>query len=165
MNLIKRQKPVFTSLIDDLFLNQDWSHIHRDVPAVNILEVDDRFTIELAAPGNKKEDFTIELEDGLLTISSEVESKSTETGTSYTRKEFGFSSFRRSFNIELFVNCFFATGFGLYDCEYVLVGFGSATRSFIVLICLNSLRTADCTSSRITFRRALIKSFEFIFSF
>ena len=99
MNLIKRQKPVFTSLIDDLFLNQDWSHIHRDVPAVNILEVDDRFTIELAAPGKKKEDFTIELEDGLLTISSEVESKSTETGTSYTRKEFGFSSFRRSFNI------------------------------------------------------------------
>ena len=99
MNLIKRQKPVFTSLIDDLFLNQDWSHIHRDVPAVNILEVDDRFTIELAAPGKKKEDFTIELEDGLLTISSEVESKSTETGTSYTRKEFGLSSFRRSFNI------------------------------------------------------------------
>lgn len=99
MNLIKRQKPVFTSLIDDLFLNQDWSHIHRDVPAVNILEVDDRFTIELAAPGKKKEDFTIELEDGLLTISSEVESKSTETVTSYTRKEFGFSSFRRSFNI------------------------------------------------------------------
>ena len=99
MNLIKRQKPVFTSLIDDLFLNQDWSHIHRDVPAVNILEVDDRFNIELAAPGKKKEDFTIELEDGLLTISSEVESKSTETGTSYTRKEFGFSSFRRSFNI------------------------------------------------------------------
>lgn len=99
MNLIKKQKPVFTSLIDDLFLNQDWSHVHADVPSVNILEATDRFDIELAAPGRKKVDFKIELEDGLLTISSEAESKSTEIGASFTRKEFGYSSFKRSFNI------------------------------------------------------------------
>jgi HSP20 family protein len=99
MNLIKKQKPVFTSLIDDLFLNQDWSHVHADVPSVNILETTDRFDIELAAPGRKKVDFKIELEDGLLTISSEAESKSTEIGASFTRKEFGYSSFKRSFNI------------------------------------------------------------------
>jgi HSP20 family protein len=99
MNLVKRQKPVFTSLIDDLFLNQDWSHVNTNVPAANIIEADDHFDIELAAPGNKKADFKIELEEGVLTISSETEIKSTEKESSFTRKEFGYSAFKRSFNI------------------------------------------------------------------
>lgn len=99
MNLIKRQNPVFTSLIDDLFLNQDWNHISATVPAANIIEADDHFNIELAAPGKKKSDFTIELDEGVLTISSETQTKSTEKDGSFTRKEFGYSSFKRSFNI------------------------------------------------------------------
>lgn len=99
MNLVKRQKPVFTSLIDDLFLNQDWSHVNTNVPAANIIEADDHFDIELAAPGMKKADFKIELEEGVLTISSETEIKSTEKESSFTRKEFGYSAFKRSFNI------------------------------------------------------------------
>ena len=99
MNLIKRQNPVFTSLIDDLFLNQDWNYISATVPAANIIEADDHFNIELAVPGKKKSDFTIELDEGVLTISSETETKSTEKDGSFTRKEFGYSSFKRSFNI------------------------------------------------------------------
>jgi HSP20 family protein len=99
MNLIKRQNPVFTSLIDDLFINQDWNHISATVPAANIIEADDHFNIDLAAPGKKKSDFTIELDEGVLTISSETETKSTEKDGSFTRKEFGYSSFKRSFNI------------------------------------------------------------------
>ena len=99
MNLVKRQKPVFTSLIDDLFLNQDWSQINTTVPAANIIEADDHFNIVLAAPGKKKSDFKIELDEGVLTISSEIETKSTEKEGSFTRKEFGYSAFKRSFNI------------------------------------------------------------------
>ena len=99
MNLVKRQKPVFTSLIDDLFLNQDWSQINTTVPAANIIEADDHFNIELSAPGKKKSDFKIELDEGVLTISSEIETKSTEKEGSFTRKEFGYSAFKRSFNI------------------------------------------------------------------
>jgi len=99
MNLIKRQNPVFTSLINDLFINQDWNHISTTVPAANIIEADDHFNIELAAPGKKKSDFKIELEEGVLTISSETETKSTEKDGSFTLKEFGYSSFKRSFNI------------------------------------------------------------------
>ena len=99
MNLVKRQKPVFTSLIDDLFLNQDWSQINTTVPAANIIEADDHFNIELAVPGKKKSDFKIELDEGVLTISSETETKSTEKEGSFTRKEFGYSAFKRSFNI------------------------------------------------------------------
>ena len=99
MNLVKRQKPVFTSLIDDLFLNQDWSQINTTVPAANIIEADDHFNIELAAPGKKKSDFKIELDERVLTISSETETKSTEKEGSFTRKEFGYRAFKRSFNI------------------------------------------------------------------
>jgi HSP20 family protein len=99
MNLIKRQNPLFNSLIDDLFINQDWNHISATLPAANIIEADDHFNIELAAPGKKKSDFTIELDEGVLTISSETEIKSTEKDGSFTRKEFGYSSFKRSFNI------------------------------------------------------------------
>ena len=99
MNLVRRQNPVFTSLIDDLFTNQDWNHINTTVPAANIIEADDHFNIELAAPGKRKNDFTIELDEGVLTISSETETKFTEKDGSFTRKEFGYSSFKRSFNI------------------------------------------------------------------
>ena len=99
MNLIKRQNPLFTYLIDDLFLNQDWNHNSNNIPAANIIEADDHFDIQLAVPGKKKNDFKIELEEGVLTISSQIESNSNEEDSSFTRKEFGYSSFIRSFNI------------------------------------------------------------------
>ena len=99
MKLIKRQNPVFTSIYDELFLNQDWKHTNQTVPAANIIEADDHFDIQLATPGKKKGDFKIELEEGVLTISSEDEIKSTEKEANFTRKEFGYSSFKRSFNI------------------------------------------------------------------
>ena len=98
MNLIKRQNPVFTSLIDDLLLNQDFNQ-NVSIPATNIIEADDHFDIQLAVPGKKKNDFKIELEEGILTISSKIERNSTEEDNSFTRKEFGYSSFKRLFNI------------------------------------------------------------------
>ena len=98
MNLIKRQNPVFTSLIDDLFLNQDFNQ-NVSIPAANIIEADDHFDIQLAVPGKKKNDFKIELEEGILTISSKIERNSTEEDNSFTRKEFGYSSFKRLLNI------------------------------------------------------------------
>ena len=99
MNLIKRQNPMFTSLIDDLFHNQDWNHISTKIPATNIVEADDHFDIQMAVPGKKKSDFTIELEESVLTISSETETKYTEKVGSFTRKEFGCNSFKRSFSV------------------------------------------------------------------
>ena len=99
MKLIKRQNPVFTSIYDELFLNQDWNHTNQTVPAANIIEADDHFDIQLATPGKKKGDFKIELEEGVLTISSWEDIKSTEKEANFTRKEFGYSSFKRSFNI------------------------------------------------------------------
>jgi len=99
MNLIKRQNPIFTSLIDDLFHNQDWNHTSTNIPATNIVEADDHFDIQLAVPGKKKSDFTIEFEESILTISSETETKYTEKEVTFTRKEFGCNSFKRSFSV------------------------------------------------------------------
>jgi len=99
MNLIKRQNPIFTSLIDDLFHNQDWNHTSTNIPATNIVEADDHFDIQLAVPGKKKSDFIIEFEESILTISSETETKYTEKEGTFTHKEFGCNSFKRSFSV------------------------------------------------------------------
>jgi HSP20 family protein len=69
------------------------------VPAVNIVERADHFAIELAAPGVNKEDIKVEVENGVLTISAEKKEEKKEENERYTRKEFSFSSFRRSFSL------------------------------------------------------------------
>ena len=102
MNLIKRQNPWFPALTDDFFKN-DWNvnvpSFSTSIPAVNIKEADTHFQIELAVPGKKKADFDIEIEDNLLSIASqETEDKKTEDGK-FTRREFSYNSFRRSFTI------------------------------------------------------------------
>ncbi len=104
MNLLKRQIPAFSYLFDDFILNQDWGYQKDSLPAVNIITSEDQFDIELATPGNKKADFQIEVEDDVLIISSETVSQSGDTETSYERKEFGYNSFQRSFNIPESVN-------------------------------------------------------------
>ena len=102
MNLIRKQNPFFPSLVDELF-NQDrrvrTSSISSTTPAVNLIEQDTQFLIELGAPGNKKEDFEIEIEDGILSISSSNKEDNTSEKETFTRHEFSYNSFRRSFTI------------------------------------------------------------------
>ncbi len=69
------------------------------LPAVNVLESEDKFQIELAAPGLVKEDFNIKLEKEVLHISTSKKAEEVQEGTKYTRKEFSFYSFKRSFNL------------------------------------------------------------------
>ena len=103
MNLIKRNSfsPSSTSLFDDFFTRDlfDWSKTEGSglVPRVNITEQDDGFGVEIAAPGMKKEDFQIELDNDMLTVSSEVSGNQEEEVKNYTRKEFSYHSFSRSF--------------------------------------------------------------------
>lgn len=68
-----------------------------EVPAVNIKDNTDHFAIELAAPGYKKEDLKVTVKDGVLTISSEKKAESEEEKKGYTRKEWSYASFSRSF--------------------------------------------------------------------
>lgn len=67
------------------------------LPAVNIQDNSDHFTIELAAPGYRKEDLKVSVKDGVLAISSERSKEQEEDGKGYTRKEFSYAAFHRSF--------------------------------------------------------------------
>ena len=69
------------------------------MPAVNITDNGTDFTVELAAPGYKKEDLKVNVKEGLLTISSHKKEEHEEKGKGYTRKEFSSSSFSRSFTL------------------------------------------------------------------
>lgn len=74
------------------------------VPAVNITESPDHYKVVLAVPGMTKEDFKIAVEGNMLTISSEKEQSNEENLKTYTRKEYNYSSFSRSFTLPDEVN-------------------------------------------------------------
>lgn len=91
------------SLVDDFFKTNFWGDAldtaNYSAPAVNIVENQDDFQIEVAAPGYTKSDFKVNLENNVLTISSEKENKKEENESKYARREFAYSSFSRSFTL------------------------------------------------------------------
>lgn len=110
MTLMKRNGNLSTSmpsLFDDLFTRDffDWglsnnSNTGTTIPAVNVKETADTFEVEVAAPGMKKEDFKVELNNDMLTISSEKkDEREVKEGEKYNRKEFSYQSFQRSFQL------------------------------------------------------------------
>lgn len=101
MSLIKSNLPgwpVVTDFFDDdWFKNRfpaaDWT------PAVNVVENEDNYEIEVAAPGIKKNEFDVTVENRVLTISGKTEKEDEEKDKNYTRKEFSSRSFKRSFTL------------------------------------------------------------------
>ena len=79
-----------------IFCKQFATMLRAGLPVLNTLEM---LIGQTATPGMKKSDFQIEVEEGVLIISSDTDTQSNETETSFTRKEFGYHSFKRSFNI------------------------------------------------------------------
>jgi HSP20 family protein len=109
MTLTKRNGSLHSpapSLLDDFFTNNffDWglsnsSNTGTSIPAVNIKETADMFEVEVAAPGMKKDDFKVELNNNMLTISSEKKEEHEDKEGKYNRKEFSYQSFQRSFQL------------------------------------------------------------------
>ena len=101
--LVKRTGfPIVPSLFDDLF--REWpattmSKAISTLPAVNIKEDDASFMVEVAVPGMTKEDFKIDIDNNILTISSEKSEESEDKTANYTRKEYNYQSFKRSFTL------------------------------------------------------------------
>lgn len=89
---------MFNPLYQDLFSPSGFDST-AVAPAVNVLETAEYFQIELAAPGLTKEAFNIKLEKEVLSISTEKKEDVKAEGMKYTRKEFGYHSFKRSFNL------------------------------------------------------------------
>jgi HSP20 family protein len=109
MSVIKRNGnsfPAFPSLFDDFFSreflnwgNNNFSSTSTTVPAVNIKESADEFKVEVAAPGMEKKDFNITLDGNQLTISSAKQYENAKKEENYTRREFGYQSFTRTFQL------------------------------------------------------------------
>lgn len=80
--------------------NRNFASANSTLPAVNIMENDNDFLIEVAAPGLSRGDFKVNYDNGSLTISSEVKNKKEEKNDDkVTRREFSYQSFQRSFSI------------------------------------------------------------------
>ncbi|WGH76470.1 Hsp20/alpha crystallin family protein [Tenacibaculum tangerinum] len=101
--LLKRTDfPTLPNVFNDFF--RDWSTLNfsdtnTTLPAVNIKENENEFTVDVAAPGMNKEDFQVNLENDVLTISSEKQENKEDTNDNYTRKEYSYMSFKRSFTL------------------------------------------------------------------
>ena len=74
------------------------------MPAVNIKETNKDFNLEFVAPGFKKEDIKVSIDDNILTISAEKENEKQENSERYTRKEYSYNSFSRAFSLPESVN-------------------------------------------------------------
>lgn len=97
--------PSWSHWIDDLF-NKDLPSVFSSnfntgmsLPKVNIKETTDAFVVEMAIPGLKKSDLQIELDHDTLSISTEMKEEKEEKEANYTRREFGYSSFKRTFTL------------------------------------------------------------------
>jgi len=84
------------SLLNDSFLNERHA---ATVPAVNIAENENAFEVALAVPGLKKEDIKINLEKNVLNISAEKKTETTDESKKFSKREYNFDSFSRSFNL------------------------------------------------------------------
>lgn len=81
------------------FFNRDWPVPKTSLPAVNVSEDDKYYMVDVVAPGFKKDDFKVNVEDNTLTISAESKHESTEENKQYNRREYSYSSFTRSFSL------------------------------------------------------------------
>lgn len=109
MTLIQKKSffPTIPQFFDDFFSRElfDWdsrnnSSTNTTLPSVNIIENNEGFTVEMAAPGMSKEDFHLELDNETLTISSQKEvHNEVSEDEHYTRREFSYQSFQRSFHL------------------------------------------------------------------
>ena len=113
MSIIKTRKngDQFPSILSDFFdtdkfFTPRWfdREAQQTIPAVNIRENGKEFTIEFAAPGFSKNDFKVNVEENVLTISAERKEEKQEDNERFTRREFSYNSFSRSFTLPQTVN-------------------------------------------------------------
>ena len=102
-DLNRRLPSIFGDAMDSIFNTRlsdiMGSDLNMSTPSVNVVEKEDKYEIQLAAPGMNKKDFNIELDNDRLKISSELENKSSDEDSNYVRREYNYQSFMRSFTL------------------------------------------------------------------
>ncbi len=102
MTVVRRNTPFFPDWLDDFFsgeVNPLAKTRVLTVPPVNVFETDTAYKIELAAPNLEKKDININLENDILTISAEKEEDNVTEKGQYTKREFNYFNFSRSFTL------------------------------------------------------------------
>jgi HSP20 family protein len=106
--LVRRDEslPMFSRMFGDFFdkafsdwTNTNYSLTNTTLPAVNVKETKDDYLVTMAVPGMSKKDFKIDLKDNILTISSEKKDEKKKEEDNYTRREYSYQSFSRSFTL------------------------------------------------------------------
>lgn len=101
-------KPLFNGFLDEFFNRSLGNFVGSDAvltqPAVNVVETDEFFKLEFAAPGFDKQDFTLHVENDFLSVEAKHEENTEEKTERYTRREFSVASFKRSFKLPKTVN-------------------------------------------------------------
>lgn len=102
--------PMWSSWIDELF-NRELPSVFTSnfnsgltLPKVNIRETKDSYYVDMAVPGLKKSDFTVDLDNQVLSISAETHENDLNNEDNHIRREFGYASFKRSFSLPETVN-------------------------------------------------------------
>jgi HSP20 family protein len=90
---------VFGNFFNDILNVDSTREVYNHVPAVNISEHANDFSIEVAAPGLSREDFSVKVDNGIITISASKKEEKKDENSKYARKEFSYSSFKRSFSL------------------------------------------------------------------
>ena len=110
MSLIKQRGsfPIMNSLLEDFwntdgFLENRLLGSRMTAPAVNIQDQDHSFIVEVAAPGLRKSDFSVDLQNGVLRIEAETKEEEEEKTDAFTRREFAYNGFSRSFSLPEYV--------------------------------------------------------------
>lgn len=118
MSLVKRRESLMPTWANDLmdtsrFFSPKLFDLGTDpfsidfssrIPSANITETDKEYKIELAVPGMERKDFKVAVENGVLYVSSEKDEEHTDEDKNYTRREYSYSGFKRSFSLP--ENCF-----------------------------------------------------------
>lgn len=100
--LPKIAAPIFDELMSEFFntgVSRRPNGLTLSTPSVNIRKEDKAYLLEFAAPGLKKEDFKLEVEKDQLIISAEMKSEETDEKKNFSRREFNYSAFKRSFHL------------------------------------------------------------------
>jgi HSP20 family protein len=108
VNALAKKADFLPSFVDDFFT--PWKTMFEgmekkfSMPAVNVNETKEVFNLSLAAPGLSKNDFKIDIDGNMLTISAEKDEEKEEKDKNYSRREYNYSSFSRTFTIPEEVN-------------------------------------------------------------
>ena len=105
MNIVEYKPNLFSSIFDEFYLPDFFNQTFNEykIPDINIINNENLYSIQVAIPGKSKENFSVKLDDNILSISLD-DSNEIENTSNYSLKQFSYNSFLRTFKLPDDVN-------------------------------------------------------------